>query len=111
MLTVIQQGGGTCPKCANYGFDPTSPALVYLITHPDWNAHKIGIAGVGRSGVEKPGRRLAVHSRAGWEVFKTMSFLRGSDARAVEQGVLHWLRKDMGLPPYLASGNGWPKWP
>jgi hypothetical protein len=36
-----------------------------------------------------------------------MSFLRGSDARAVEQGVLHWLRKDMGLPPYLASGNGW----
>jgi recombinational DNA repair protein (RecF pathway) len=25
MLTVIQQGGGTCPKCANYGFDPTSP--------------------------------------------------------------------------------------
>jgi hypothetical protein len=52
-------------------------------------------------------RRLAVHRRAGWDVFNTMLFLRGSDARAVEQAVLHWLREDKRLPPYLASGSGW----
>jgi hypothetical protein len=106
-LTVIQQGCGACPHCADYGFDPTAPAVVYVITHPEWRAHKVGVAGVTRRASNREGRRLADHERAGWEIYDTIQFIRGADAKAAEQGVLRWLREDKQLGPYLTTGNGW----
>ena len=103
----VQQGGGACPHCSGYGFDATAPAIVYVLTHAALNAHKVGIAGVGRPGVKQPRRRLDIHRSAGWQEYRTLRFDVGADARFVEQAVLRWLRVDLGLMSYLSTGSGW----
>jgi len=35
--------GHGCPKCANYGFDPNLPAILYYLFDPQENLYKIGI--------------------------------------------------------------------
>ncbi len=99
-LWLVQQGVKPCPACSVYGFDRTSPAVVYLVTHPLLNAHKIGVAGVDS-------RRLDHHRAQGWNLHCTVAFDTGAEAHRVEQAVLRWMRDDRGWPPFLASGSGW----
>ena len=97
----ILRGGG-CRYCATMGFDFESPALVYVLTHPVYLAHKVGIAALS-------GKRLQQLGRRGWEVFRTVDFSTGDEAYEVEQSVLSWMRDELGLPPYLSAneGDGW----
>jgi recombinational DNA repair protein (RecF pathway) len=90
--------GQGCKYCANLGFQYEAAAILYLITHPDLGAHKIGIAGKKRNN-----SRLREHTRQGWIVLKTMDFEVGDDAYEVEQLTLLWVREDLGLPPYVGK--------
>ena len=58
-------------------------------------ALKIGISNVGTN-------RLADHQRHGWEV-ANIERIDGESAYQIEQAVLRWWRKDLGLPPHLSS--------
>jgi hypothetical protein len=96
----IHSGQGICGACARSGFDPSSPALIYLVTHTRLGAHKIGIGATN-------GRRVQRWLGRGWRIYRAMPFTIGKDAYKVEQGVLNWLHKDLGLRPFLKRGDGW----
>jgi hypothetical protein len=98
-LSNVRRRNG-CRYCADYGFQPSKPAIVYLITNPEWGAHKIGIAGVKTN-------RLENWRRYGWTVHNTLRLDRGDVAEAVEQEVLRWLEEELGLSPHLDGANGW----
>ena len=84
--------------CAVPGFNPATPALVYLIQHPELSAAKVGI-----SGVDARPNRVGVHSRQGWEVVATWDFEVGSRAEEVEGTVLSWWRDELEAPQALTG--------
>jgi len=93
----MQQGINRCKFCATGGFDFNTPAIIYLISHSKLGAHKIGVAGAS-----KHNERLTKHSKQGWTVYKHKEFKKGIDAFALEGKILHWLRYQKNLPPYLS---------
>jgi DNA-directed RNA polymerase subunit RPC12/RpoP len=95
--TSMQQGINRCKFCATGGFDFNLPAIIYLISHSKLGAHKIGVAGAA-----KHNERLAKHARQGWTVYKHKEFKKGIDAFNLEGKILHWLRYQKNLPPYLS---------
>jgi len=95
--TSMQQGMNRCKFCSTGGFDFNKPAIVYLITHPKYGAHKIGVAGAA-----KHNERLKKHKSQGWIIYRHKEFKKGIQAFAVEGKVLHWLRYKKDLPPYLS---------
>jgi hypothetical protein len=95
--TTMQQRQGGCKYCKVGGFDFKEPAIIYLITHDKFGAHKIGVAGAA-----KHNERLDKHRSQGWKVYKHREFKVGEDAYNIEQNVIHWLFEKKGLPPYLA---------
>jgi len=92
--------GQGCKFCANRGFQYNSEAIIYLLSHPVLEAHKIGIAGKKRNN-----SRLKDHEKEGWIVLNTLDFKRGEDAYFVEQQVLLWLRLELGFPQALTKRN------
>ncbi len=84
------RGGTGCPSCAVAGFDPSAPALVYLIKHVEFGALKIGVAGVDSD-------RLGQHRRKGWELIASWTYEVGADAKLEERTVLDQWKAD-GLP-------------
>lgn len=95
VIGTIRAGGG-CRYCATKGLDYTAPALLYLITHPELEAHKVGI-GSPTAG------RLDTHRKHGWTVYNTIHYPTGQQAYEVETAVLRWLRLEMGLPQALTQ--------
>jgi hypothetical protein len=95
--TSMQQGINRCKFCATGGFDFNLPAIIYLISHSKLGAHKIGVAGAS-----KHNERLAKHAKQGWIVYKHKEFKKGIDAFNLEGKILHWLRYQKNLPPYLS---------
>lgn len=91
----LMKGSG-CKFCAEGAFDFEGPATLYLITHEQLCAHKIGIGHTDKS-------RIKQHASHGWKVFKTSDFPTGEDAYRVEQEVLNWLHEEFGLNPYLSK--------
>ncbi len=100
----VAHNNGGCKFCATKGFDLTTPADLYLITNALLGAHKVGISGATT-------RRLQVHKKEGWDVWRTHRFDSGDLAYEVEQEVLSWFREELGLPAYLSSEDmpqgGW----
>ncbi len=90
------RAGSGCRYCATKGLDYNAPALLYLITHAELEAHKVGI-GSPNAG------RLDAHRKNGWTVYKVMHFDTGQEAYDVEAAVLRWLRAEMGLPQALTQ--------
>lgn len=78
-LDVLQRGSG-CPACAPYGINLSGPGILYLISHLDLNAIKIGIA--------KGESRLQVHERYGWKVHRIEKFRTLSKGAYVEKKTL-----------------------
>ena len=102
-LSVVNQGNPPCPGCPEgdgYGFNYYDPAILYLITHPILGIHKIGIAGVNS-------KRLKVHKGNGWQVYRTTTYGKGTEAYLVEQSVLNWMRYEENWPVGISTGNGW----
>ncbi len=95
VIGTIRAGGG-CKYCATKGLDYNAPALLYLITHPELEAHKVGI-GSPTAG------RLDTHRKHGWKVYKVIDYPTGQEAYEVESAVLRWLRLEMGFPQALTK--------
>ena len=99
--------GHRCRFCAPYGNDPTAPAFVYVIRHPQHRAVKIGIAGHGI-----PYDRIEHHLRNGWE--KPLYVLEcpsGEQAARIERTVMRSLQAKHSTSGYLGRTNmpqgGW----
>jgi hypothetical protein len=92
----ISYGVGGCKFCGPHGLDFNKPAFVYLITNKELTAHKIGV-----SGLDIQTERLKAHRKFGWDLYKRLDVETGEVAFLIEQDVLLWLRKDLGLPVYV----------
>lgn len=89
--------GSGCPTCANSGYDATRKGVFYYIQHPEWKASKVGITNPDRNT-----DRIAGWKKAGWVIVQTHESQDGSLILALETSILRWLRKDLGLMPYLS---------
>lgn len=90
----IKRGLGGCRFCAPWGIDFKKKTILYLISHPELSAHKIGINNFDSGRLEK-------HLKNGWIIYKTKLFTRGLQAYEVEQSVLDWLRNECDLQMFL----------
>jgi recombinational DNA repair protein (RecF pathway) len=103
---MVSQRSGGCKYCSSLGMDFTKPAYIYLITHEEFGAHKIGISGEYASE-----NRILDHAKQGWKLYKKRTFESADQTYNIEQEVLRWLREDLGLPPFLSLENmpqrGW----
>jgi recombinational DNA repair protein (RecF pathway) len=102
-LAKIRSGRG-CKYCARHGFDRAAPARVYVVTHAQHHAVKIGVAGA-----HQRNDRIAQHARYGWALFYEHYVPTGDEALAVEQSILHRLRT-AGHGVFLTAAqlpNGW----
>jgi len=95
VLGSVRAGSG-CRYCATRGLDLNAPAILYLITHDELQAHKVGVG-------SPTGRRLTTHHRRGWRTCRVMHFPSGQQAYEVEAATLRWLRLELGLPPALTA--------
>jgi hypothetical protein len=95
----INSGNGGCKYCAEYGFQYSKPAYLYLITNEELNAHKIGIANPAKI---KKSDRLHRYRHHGWTVVKIWDFPNGKIAEEIENELLLHLRVNLGIPPYLS---------
>lgn len=101
------KGGRGCPSCSKGGYDPNKPGVLYFLHHAAYRAKKIGITNQKIKTV-----RLELFQSAGWTLLKTWQSEDGYQIFDTETIVLRWLRKELGLPPYLGKpemGNmgGW----
>jgi hypothetical protein len=101
--STIQRGSGGCRWCRNSGFKAANDAMVYLITHTDLHAAKIGIT-------DSSGSRLKKHRTRGWQVLCTIT-VSGERAMLIEDEILGWWRGELALPAYLGPQDmkqgGW----
>lgn len=97
--------GGGCPKCARYGFDQTSAAVLYFLSHHELKARKIGITNI-------TGHRISDFKKHCWIVLYEIMSPDGNLVLSAETALLSWIRNDLKLPIYLGqqdmSGrSGW----
>ncbi|MDA9918017.1 hypothetical protein N9D44_01760 [Pontimonas sp.] len=94
--TIYSKPKGGCKWCADKGIDYAAPSIVYLITHRELGAHKVGIAA-------QTSQRMNAHRREGWETYRTLDAEDGYTAKLIEDQVLAWWRNELRLPYYLAQ--------
>jgi len=100
MYTSVRGGQGGCRFCADWGIDYGATGYIYLMTHQELSAHKIGIGNAIRS---RGRSRIAQHEKRGWKLFKQLDFEVTDDAYVLEQRVLEWLRQTKKLNAYLSE--------
>ena len=98
----IRQGKGGCRTCATSGFQYDKESYLYLITHSEFSAHKVGIA---NKSTVKSTDRLYRHKQEGWEVIEVWNFDDGYAITKIENRILAILRKDMSIPQYLIKSQ------
>lgn len=93
-------GGRGCPSCANYGFDSSSPGILYYLSIDGGIGYKIGIT--NRTVKD----RLSARDYERVKVLKTWEYAIGKDAYNAEQFYLKMF-KDCLIEgcKYLDSGN------
>lgn len=79
--------GGRCVFCYPGGVDYKQPAILYLITHSELNALKIGIQTYNSN-------RIWTHVRKGWVIHKLWGIATGKIAREIEQDSKLTLREE-----------------
>ncbi len=94
MYNTVKNGSG-CKYCAIQGMDFNSPAFIYLISHPEFDALKIGIG--------SQELRIRQHTSLGWVLVKRWNFKTGYKASEIEEKVLDHLRNELGLNHYLTK--------
>lgn len=102
MYTSIKSRQGGCRYCADWGIDYAASGYIYLMTHKELSAHKLGIGNTVRS---RGRSRIAQHEKRGWKLYKQMNFDVTDDAYILEQKVLEWLRKVKKLDVYLSESE------
>ncbi|MGC0374727.1 hypothetical protein [Streptomyces sp. SAI-229] len=86
-LNNVRARGECCQHCARYGLDPAAPACLYVLSHAEYGAVKIGI-----TGLRTREDRVARFRGHGWVPFTQIDFATGADAYRVEQSVIRRLR-------------------
>jgi hypothetical protein len=94
----IRKAGSGCPTCAQGGYDSSQPGIFYFIKNSRLRARKVGIT---NQNVKT--KRLSNFGSNGWEVITTITHDDGLLVKELETLMLRWIRKDLGLPPFLAS--------
>jgi hypothetical protein len=92
--------GSGCPNCAKGGIKPNIPGYIYLISHSELNAYKVGIANSAKA---KLNDRLYHHNLRGWSLIRRWDFEESKIIQLVEKNVFHEIRKEMQIPPYLSK--------
>lgn len=92
----VYMGHGGCFYCSDIGFKPQQPALLYLITHFQMNAVKVGITNTNTII-----SRLSQFKRHGWTIHKKYTFKKGIHASLIEDDIMAWLKKDLKLTNHL----------
>ncbi len=82
--------GSGCASCADYGFDPLKPAIIYLMSRH--GEQQIGITGDRE-------RRLRRHRSQGWVLIDEIDGLRGDAAYGIEKQLKAWLAAEIGCLP------------
>jgi hypothetical protein len=98
--SAIRIGQGGCRYCTNRGLDYNSPAFLYLMTHQEFRAHKVGVGNH-----KTRNNRIKEHIKTGWVLVKIMDFQTGNDAFQVEQEILVWLREVKKLEIFLSKSE------
>jgi DNA-directed RNA polymerase subunit RPC12/RpoP len=99
--TILGRANGTgCQKCAQFGYDPNLPGLLYFIENLQLGAMKIGITNLSART-----DRLASFRKAGWTVLKTVEKINGHVVSEAETLLLRWVRNDLKLPPFLTNAE------
>lgn len=93
-VSVLGEGSRGCRWCADYGFKMQNPGVVYLLSHEQMGALKVGVTAVGST-------RLDEFQKRGWRVLAQGGFETGQEAVSVETRTLEWWRQDLGLEHYL----------
>jgi hypothetical protein len=96
----IRIGQGGCRYCTNKGLDYNSTAFLYLMTHQEFRAHKIGVGNH-----KTRNNRIKEHIKTGWILIENQDFQTGDDAFQVEQETLVWLREVKKLGIYLSKSE------
>jgi rRNA maturation endonuclease Nob1 len=99
---TIKRGGGGCRNCADWGFSTDKPSYIYLITHKEFKAHKVGIANQPKLAKSDRVHKFKNH---GWEVHKIWQFENGYSVLQIEAEVFRIVRKEMKIPQFLSKGQ------
>lgn len=99
---TIKRGGGGCRNCADWGFSYNKPSYLYLVTHEELGAHKVGIANVAKL---RKSDRIHRHKLQGWQVYKVWNFEDGYKVMQIEAKIFEILRKQMKIPQFLTKGQ------
>ena len=74
-----------CPACADRGFNPTAPGVLYLVHFSAHNLLKIGVTtAVAQSD------RISQHEKRGWKKKAVWDVETGDEAVRLENAVLAW---------------------
>lgn len=92
----VNSGHSGCFYCSDIGFKPKQPAILYLITHAEMNAIKVGITNTNTII-----SRLNQFKRHGWTIHKKFTFKKGIYASLIEDDIMAWLKKDLKLTNHL----------
>lgn len=93
----VSQSSG-CPGCSSTGgFDSTKPGLFYLISSKKLGAMKIGI-----TNPDSKLDRIRGWIDAGWDVLFTHES-DGVSIQGLELQMKRWVKKELGLTPYLSK--------
>jgi len=87
-----------CPSCAESGYRPGRPGILYFIQNAVLGARKFGIT---NSDAKK--LRLKRFETMGWEKLLVLEHPNGNVAKEAERHIRHWIRKELGLPKYLSK--------
>ena len=80
----------SCPKCADYGFNPGKPSWFYLMERK--NEQQFGIT----NDLET---RLKNHKRNGWKELEVIGPIEGSIVQKTERDLKKWLKVHIGCIP------------
>lgn len=85
-----------CPSCAESGYRPGRPGILYFIQSEELGSRKFGIT---NSDAKK--LRLKRFETMGWERLLIMEHANGHVAKLAEKKIRHWVRQELKLPKYL----------
>ena len=97
---TVNQGKGSCRYCAKYGINYNTPSYVYLITHYELNAHKVGFGNH-----KKREDRLSRFNKKGWKTHKVWQMETGGKAVDIEKEIFRIIRKELSIPIYLTKAD------
>ena len=104
-LQTVQDGHSGCRYCAPAGISMVNPTYIYLITHSELNAHKVGIGNVKNFKDRDRRDRLARLRKKGWQTHKVWNFKTGQEAIDFETAIFKIIRKDLKIPIYLTKAD------